>query len=139
MTSNVVVSRIILFSKNMDKVVEFYNAIGLNLAKTHHGWGPDYSYLDVLENNEQHFFFEIFPLPELGTEAPTVMSPQVLGFATVNLPDVINKLMGMGAPLVRPKILERRPGLASGCTLATFKDPDGRVVTITQHGHAKPA
>ncbi len=134
MTNNVVVSRITLFSAKMDKTAEFYKTIGLNLEKSIHGWGPLYSYLDILENGTQEIVFEIYPL-----NSEKAISPHSLGFDVENLPQVIKRLMETGAPLIRPQILRKNLGLSDKCTIAIFEDPDGRTVTITQHGKVKPA
>jgi len=128
MTTNIVVSRITLFSENMDKVAEFYKAIGLNLEKSG-SWGGNYNYLDIIKHDKQNIIFEIFPL-----WSKTITSMQGLGFDVVNVPQVLQKLIEIGAPVLRPS----NPKIHARCTLASVKDPDGRVVTITQHGKAEP-
>lgn len=134
MTTNVSVSRITLFSADMDKAAEFYKAIGLNLQKSIHGWGPNYNYLDVIDNGGQHIIFEIYSL-----RSGTIVSPQGLGFNVENLPDVIGRLVEIKAPLMRPWILKKRPEILYKCTYATFQDPDGRTVSLTQHEKVRPA
>ena len=125
MTTNVVVSRITLFSSKMDLAAEFYNAIGLNLGKSVHGWGPGYNYLDVIRNKEQDIIFEIYPLA-YGTP---VVSPQGLGFDIEGLQQTLQKLVAMDVPVIRPG----NPRVYSHCSLAVVRDPDGRSVTLTQH------
>jgi catechol 2,3-dioxygenase-like lactoylglutathione lyase family enzyme len=133
-TEGVVLTGVSLFSADIDRTAEFYKAIGLRLQKSVHGFGPNYNYLDVLEENGIHVIFEIHPLRQ-----GQIASPQNLGFNVVNLPEVVKKLMEMGAPLVRPGMLTRHPEWLSGLTLAEFKDPDGRRVRISQHERTKPA
>lgn len=118
----------------MDKTAEFYKAIGINLEKSVHGWGPNYHYLGVMDNGGQHIIFEIHSLP-----FGIVISPKGLGFDVENLPEVMGRLMKMNVVLLRPWILTRRPELRNGCTYAVFKDTDGRTVSITQHEKVKPA
>lgn len=134
MITNVVVSRITLFSANMDKTAEFYKAIGINLKKSVHGWGPYYHYLAILDGSGKHVIFQIYPLKE-----EHVVSPQGLGFDVENISEVIGKLMEIKTLLLRPWILKKHPEMRDGCTYAAFQDPDGRTVSITQHGKAKPA
>lgn len=129
-----VISRITLFSSDIDKTAEFYKAIGLNLAKSVHGWGPHYSYLDILKNGTQDIIFQIFSL-----DAGHMIAPQNLGFDVEDLSSVIGKLIEMKAPLLRPFILMKHPEMRDGCTRAVFKDPDGRTVSLTQHGKVKSA
>ncbi len=134
MTTNVALSRISLFSAEMDKAAEFYKAIGLNLQKSVHGWGPHYNYLDIIKNNDQTIIFEIHSL-----RPGTVISPQVLGFDVENLPEVFGKLIKMEAILVRPWILKKHPEFLDKCTRVTFQDPDGREVSLNQQKKVRPA
>ncbi|OGN01760.1 MAG: hypothetical protein A3I26_00180 [Candidatus Yanofskybacteria bacterium RIFCSPLOWO2_02_FULL_43_10] len=131
MTIDVAVSRITLFSVFMDKTAEFYNAIGLNLQKSRGEWSGEYHYLDILEHGGQRIFFEIHPLKS----GLPVVSPHGLGFDVENVPEVLKKLMEMDTPVSRPG----NPKMYFCCTLAETRDPDGRTVTITQHGKVKPA
>jgi len=134
MTNNIVVNRITLFSADIDKTALFYGAIGINVEKTFHGWGPLYHYLDILKHNEQSLIFEIYSLP-----SGAVISPQGLGFDVENLSEIIGKLIEMKAPLVRPRILTEYPKFCDDCIYATFKDPDGRTVSLTQQSKVKLA
>lgn len=127
MIAEVVVSGITLFSTKMDEAAEFYNAIGLDLNKSVHGWGPDYHYLDVLMHNGRKTFFEIYQL-----QPGSSVSPEGLRFDVENLAKVFRKLTELKAPLLRPLILKKRPELCRSCMIMAFKDPDGRTVTIHQ-------
>lgn len=130
MTTNVVISRITLFSADIDKTAEFYKVIGFNFEKSG-SWSGKCHYLDVVKQKGQDIvIFEIYPL---GSES--TVSPYGFGFNVENVPQILQKLIEMGAPVLRPG----NPRVYNYCTLASVKDPDGRTVTITQHDRVKPA
>lgn len=131
-TVGVVLTGVSLFSADMDRTAEFYKAIGVKLEKSIHGWGPNYNYLDVLAENGICVIFQIYPL-----SPGQIAGYEILSFDVTNLSEVIKRLMEIKAPLVSPLILEKCPALRDVCTLVIFKDPDGRKVTITQHGKVK--
>jgi catechol 2,3-dioxygenase-like lactoylglutathione lyase family enzyme len=129
-TTDVILGRVTLFSANMDLASEFYNVIGFHFEKSG-SWSGKYHYLDIIKHGGQDITFEIYPLSEPGLPS----RPHGLTFDVRDLPRLLNKLKDMGIPILRPK----NPRVHAHCTLAVVSDPDGRTVTITQHGKVRPA
>ena len=122
MTLNVAISGIALFSYHLDKTAEFYNALGLHLQKSIHGWGPKYSYLDIIEKDGQRVFFEIH---EASLEKVNFVN---LKFEVDNVGETLQKLITKSALVERPKNKKFR----HLTTIAVVQDPDGRSVQLNQ-------
>ncbi len=129
MTPNAGLSSITLFAADMDKTASFYQALGINLEKTCE-WSGYRHYLACLTGYGTNQFLEVHPL-----QPGQTASAQGLGFNVDNVPEVLRKLLELGAPVTRKPASER---LYQYATHITAKDPDGRTVRIHQRDE-KPA
>jgi lactoylglutathione lyase len=109
-------SLVVIQSSNLDRVLEFYRAIGLNFVCEKHGNGPEHYSCDL-----DGVIFEIYPRnPDL----PCAETCRI-GFRVDSIADTISRLHQIGAAAnCTPK------SSPWGCR-AVVKDPDGRSVELT--------
>ncbi len=114
--ADVVLSLLVLKTRQVDALRKMYGALGIELAEEKHGQGPVH-----YAGRVGDLVFEIYPLPEDDT---TVDATTRLGFVVTALTKVVKTLEKLGAPIItKPSATER--GLR-----AIVRDPDGRAVEL---------
>ena len=109
---------LVLKTRQVDRLRTFYTALGLTLVEERHGRGPLHYAGRVGE-----MVIELYPLPDGAGEVDTTTR---LGFAVVNLNEVVHALEAIGAPVVTP------PQETPWGDRAVVRDPDGRAVELYQ-------
>ena len=109
---------LVLKSAQLDKLLEFYKALGIELTQERHGKGP--LHFSALLGDT---LLELYPLPD--TSTATVDSTR-LGFRIASVDEVVQSLAQCGSIVVSP------PQQTPGVYRAVVKDPDGRAVELYQ-------
>lgn len=112
-----IVNLLAIRSKDIDRAVTFYEAIGLKFDKHSHGTGPEHYACD-----QGGFVFEIYPLTP--NQQPTAWTR--VGFSINNVDTLVDTLSQAGAKVIScPKTSEwgRR---------AVVKDFDGHSVELVE-------
>lgn len=107
---------IVIKTKQLEKLVEFYQLIGLPFVYHQHGNCP-FHYLTALEN----LVFELYPL----TSTQPVDSSTRLGFKVTDLDSLILILEKAAIEILPPQ-------LTMWDYTALVRDPDGRTIELTQ-------
>lgn len=107
---------VLIRSANIDRAVEFYEAVGLQFVKHAHGAGPEHY---CSEN--AGVVFEIYPLQP--GQTPTVDAR--VGFAVESVDTVVASLLAIGAHVVS------QPADSPWGRRAVLADFDGHRVEIT--------
>lgn len=108
---------LVLKTRQIDRLAEFYSALGLTFTEEKHGDGPRHYAAQVGD-----LVLELYPLAEDGKGVDTTR----LGFAIPDLDATLRTLALTGAAVVSgPK--PTRQGRK-----AVVRDPDGRAVELVQ-------
>ncbi len=107
---------IVLKTKQMALVRDFYSRLGFEFIEEQHGSGPIHFSAPL-----GHGILEIYPLPK-GKETDSTMR---LGFAVSDVESIVASLDDIAEIVERPKQTEW--GLR-----AVVRDPDGRVVEVSE-------
>ena len=116
--ADVALTLLVLKTRQVDRLLAFYQALGIEFAEEQHGQGPCHhaGHLGAV-------VIEIYPL----TDEVTVDSSTRLGFSVSDLAEVVRGLEGIGT------IIVKQPMQTASGLQAVVKDPDGRSVELTQH------
>jgi len=106
---------LVLRTHRLEEMKRFYESLGIEFVKERHGQGPAH-YAGAMGSA----VLEIYPLPK---DAPEPDKSLRLGFMVMNLGAIANEL-GSGRLRIGPS--ERQS------PVVVLKDPDGRVVELTQ-------
>jgi lactoylglutathione lyase len=115
---NVMLSLIVLKTRQVDALRKFYSSLGIELSEEQHGKGPVHFAGQVGE-----VVFEVYPLPEDGTLADATTR---LGFVVVRLSEVVEALKALGTAIVT------EPQTTQWGFRAVVRDPDGRAIELYQ-------
>lgn len=106
---------IVLKTHHLDRLKEFYSALGVCFVEEKHGEGPLH-----LAGRVGEVVLELYPLP---ADAGPADASTRLGFS---VPDLDAVLAGLGAAVVSG------PRSTEWGRMAVVKDPDGRKVEVVQ-------
>ena len=106
---------LVLRTHRLEEMRKFYESLGIEFVKERHGRGPEH-YAGTMGAA----VLQLYPLPP---EAPEPDKSVRLGFVVPNLGTIVNELGSAG---VRIGPSERHS------PAVVIKDPDGRVVELTQ-------
>jgi catechol 2,3-dioxygenase-like lactoylglutathione lyase family enzyme len=109
---------LVLKTPQVDRLRDFYQAIGIELAEEQHGNGPVH-YAGQVGNA----VLEIYPMKNEGGTADTTTR---LGFAVERLAEVVQALRDAGATFTS------EPRQTAWGPRAVARDPDGRTVELYQ-------
>ena len=116
--AHVSLTLLVLKTRQVEQLRLFYQTLGVELAKEQHGKGPVH-----FAGRAGDVVIEVYPLPD---DAGPVDPSTRLGFAVEDVAEVFRALEGIGAKIVTPP-KETVWGLQR-----VVKDPDGRLVEVTQ-------
>jgi hypothetical protein len=114
----VTLSLVVLKTRQVNGLREFYGSLGIELTQEQHGKGPVH-----LAGRVGGVVLEIYPLPEDGTTADGTTR---LGFTVAQLAEVVQALQALGSPVVT------EPRQTEWGLQAVVRDPDGRAVDLYQ-------
>lgn len=117
-TTAVSLTLLVLKTRQLEQLREFYQALGVELSQDRHGNGPAHYAGRVGET-----VLEVYPLAE---DAGAVDATTRLGFAVGDLGQVVEALRASGAGVTSP------PKLTTWGMRAVVQDPDGRAVELYQ-------
>ena len=109
---------LVLKNRQVDKLLAFYQSLGIAFSQEQHGKGPVHHAGQVGGT-----VLEIYPLPD---DACTVDQSTRLGFAVGNLEHVVENLRASGTPVTSP------PQKTAWGYRAVVQDTDGRAVELYQ-------
>ena len=116
--SHVSLTLLVLKTRQVEQLRLFYQTLGVEMAREQHGKGPVH-----FAGRAGDVVIEVYPLPD---DAGPVDPSTRLGFAVEDVAEVFRALEGIGAKIVTPP-KETVWGLQR-----VVKDPDGRLVEVTQ-------
>ena len=99
----------------------FYRALGLTLVSEKHGRGPKHYSMTV-----GTLVIELYPKPVVTEFTFTGTADVILGFAVESIVEAVLTLYREGFTVLPDISIEQ------GCRVATFRDPDGRQVRLTE-------
>jgi predicted enzyme related to lactoylglutathione lyase len=109
---------LVLKTRQLGKLREFYQAIGIPLSEEQHGTGPVHYAGRVGDAT-----LEVYPLPDGADPADSTTR---LGFRVNDLDEVLHSLQAMGTRIVSP-LQQSAWGYR-----AVVRDPDGRAVELSR-------
>lgn len=109
---------LVLKTKQLDALRDFYGALGIELTAERHDNGPLH-----FAGQAGDCVFEIYPLP---ADRETADASTRLGFAVENLMETVEALRSIGAGT------KTKPQQTSLGSRAVVRDPDGRAVELHQ-------
>jgi lactoylglutathione lyase len=112
---------LVLKTRQVDKVREFYQILGVPFTEERHGDGPGH-----YAGQASGTTIEVYPLPDDATAADTSVR---LGFDVTDLDRVLKQLRGLGTPIVTD------PRMTAWGYRAVVRDPDGRAVELYGKGN----
>ncbi len=115
---NVMLSLVVLKTRQVEALRRFYGTLGIELAEERHGKGPVHFAGQVGD-----VVLEVYPLPDDGTLADTSTR---LGFSVARLVEVVLALKALDTPIVTD------PQASQWGLRAVVRDPDGRAVELYQ-------
>lgn len=115
---NVEFSLVVLKTRQLARLREFYGSLGIELDEEQHGKGPAH-----YAGRVGGVVLEIYPLPEGSTPVDTTTR---LGFAVEKVDEVLQALRAFGARVVT------EPRGTDWGFRAVVRDPDGRAVELYQ-------
>ena len=115
---NVMLSLVVLKTRQVDALRKFYGSLGIELAEEQHGKGPVHFAGQVGD-----VVLEVYPLPDDGTPADASTR---LGFTVARLAEVVEALKALDTPVVT------EPQATQWGLRAVVRDPDGRAVELYQ-------
>lgn len=107
---------LVLKTHQMDRLLAFYQALGIEFTEEQHGKGPRHHAGRVGD-----VVIEIYPLPDEGTADSSAR----LGFSVGNLAEVVQALQSIDTPVVK------QPTQTAWGLQTVVKDPDGRSVELS--------
>ena len=110
-----VVNLLVIRSSDMQRAVEFYQAIGLRFALHRHGTGPEH-----YASEESGFVFEIYPRKDTKNDT----SRTRIGFRVENVDAIVNVLRNLQTTIVT------EPADTECGRRAVVKDFDGHSVEL---------
>jgi hypothetical protein len=113
--AGVTLKLLVLKTPQVDRLRDFYQAIGIRLVKEKHGNGPVHYAGQVGDA-----ILEVYPLLDGGTADATTR----IGFAVDKLADVVQALNDAGA------VVASGPQQTACGLRAVVRDPDGRAVEL---------
>jgi hypothetical protein len=116
--SQISLTLLVLKTRQLDVVRNFYAALGIAFMKEQHGKGPVH-YAGQLGD----LTLEIYPLTE---ESAAADATTRLGFAVGSLTKIVESLKSAGAPVVS------LPQQTAWGLRAVVRDPDGRMIELYQ-------
>ena len=114
---------LVMKTHQLDRVREFYEALGIRLAEERHGRGPLH-----YAGKAGAALIEVYPLPD---DAPAPDASVRLGFDVMDLDRVLDALQRLGAPVVA------EPQSTQWGYRAVVRDPDGRAVELYGPGERR--
>jgi predicted enzyme related to lactoylglutathione lyase len=108
---------LVLKTRKLDQLRDFYQTLGVELAEEQHATGPRHYAGQV-----GGVVLEVYPIPDDGPADTTTR----LGFAVQNLNETVGVLQSIGTPVIR------QPQTTSWGFRAVVRDPDGRAVELSQ-------
>ncbi|WP_028980550.1 VOC family protein [Sporocytophaga myxococcoides] len=111
------ISLLVLKTRQLQLLIDFYSTLGLFFQEEKHGNGPIHFSCSIGK-----FVLEIYPLPKSIEIADNTTR---LGFSVNNLDEVIKKLRDTNFQIIS------EPANNEWGYSAIAKDPDGRVVELT--------
>jgi lactoylglutathione lyase len=121
--ADVLLSLLVLKTRQIEKMRAFYGALGIDLAEEQHGNGPVH-YAGRIGN----VVIELYPLPNDG--APTDSTTR-LGFTVENLAVALERLQALGIPV------PGKPQATEWGNRVVVRDPDGLAVELYEQGLRK--
>jgi predicted enzyme related to lactoylglutathione lyase len=118
--ADVSLTLLVLKTRQVERHLTFYNALGIELAEEQHGKGPVH-YAGRLGE----LVLELYPLSDDGSSVDTATR---LGFSIENLAGVVEAIQATGAPVIT------QPQETPWGYRAVVRDPDGRAVELYQRG-----
>jgi predicted enzyme related to lactoylglutathione lyase len=115
---NVMLSLVVLKTRQMEGLRKFYGSLGIELAEEQHDRGPVH-----YAGRMGDVVLEVYPLPADGTPADATTR---LGFTVARVDEVVQALQAFGAPVVT------EPQATKWGFRAVVRDPDGRAVELYQ-------
>lgn len=115
--ADIVLTLLVLKTRQVDRLLAFYQALGVEFTEEQHGHGPRHH-----AGRVGAVVIEIYPLQDGGTVAKSTR----LGFSEGDLAVVVRALEGIGTFVVK------QPRQTAWGLQAVVKDPDGRSVELTQ-------
>ncbi len=116
--ASVTLSLVVLKTRQVNALRDFYGSLGIELAQEQHGKGPVH-----FAGRVGKVVLEIYPLPEGGTAADGATR---LGFTVERLAEIIQALQALGTPVVT------EPQNTEWGLRVVVRDPDGRAVELYQ-------
>jgi lactoylglutathione lyase len=113
---NVMLSLVVLKTRQVDALRMFYGSLGIELAQEQHGQGPVHFAGQVGD-----VVLEVYPLPDDCTPADATTR---LGFGVARLVEVVEALKSHDTPIVT------EPRTTQWGFRAVVRDPDGRTVEL---------
>lgn len=115
---NVMLSLVVLKTRQVEALRKFYGSLGIELAQEQHGKGPVH-----FAGRVGDVVLEVYPLPDDGT--PADVSTR-LGFTVARLAEVVEALKAFDTQIVT------EPQATQWGLRAVVRDPDGRAVELYQ-------
>jgi predicted enzyme related to lactoylglutathione lyase len=115
--ADVSLALLVLKTRQMDRLLAFYQEVGIQFNEEQHGKGPRHHAGRVGD-----VVIEIYPLPNDGIRDTSTR----LGFSVDNLAEVVLALQAIGTQVVK------QPTHTAWGLQAVVKDPDGRSVELAQ-------
>ncbi|MBO9703426.1 MAG: VOC family protein [Sporocytophaga sp.] len=110
------ISLLVLKTRQLQLLVDFYSTLGLSFQEEKHGSGPTHFSCSIGK-----FVLEIYPLPKSVAVADSTTR---LGFSVNNLDEIIKKLKDNNSQIVSEPV-NNEWGYS-----AIVKDPDGRSIEL---------
>ncbi len=114
--SDVSLSLLVLKTRQIDRMCEFYAILGIDLVQEQHGKGPAH-----YSGRVGGTLLEIYPLPD---DHPIADATTRLGFTVKDLSLTLGTLNSRGAPVVS------KAQATEWGERAIVRDPDGRAVEL---------
>jgi predicted enzyme related to lactoylglutathione lyase len=107
---------LVLKTRQLDRLRDFYSALGITFAEERHGDGPTH-----LAGRVGDVVLELYPLP---ADAGPADSTTRLGFIVPDLDAALRQMEAAGATVVSP------PRQTEWGRRSLIRDPDGRAVEL---------
>jgi lactoylglutathione lyase len=111
-------SLVVLKTRQVDKLLRFYNSIGIEMTEEQHGKGPIH-----FSGRVGDLVLELYPLREVGIPVDATTR---LGFTVANVDKVVQALQALGTPI------DTEPQVTKWGFRGVVRDPDGRAIELYQ-------
>lgn len=117
--TSVKLNLLVIKTRQLDRLKEFYAALGIDFTQERHGAGPLH-----YAGRVGAIVLEVFPLPGDGGDGGAADTTTRLGFAVPDVDAAVRALGAAGATVVAP------PRGTEWGYRAVVRDPDGRAVEL---------